>query len=112
MHEVLDGRPAHAVEAVTHPDPYPYYQQLREERPLYFDGGLKLWVASIQAVIHEALQNPALCVRPPAEPVPPALQGTAAGDVFAQLVRMTDGGFHAAHKPAVVLAARRWSLAD
>lgn len=112
MHEALEGRPAHAVDAVTDPDPYPYYQQLREERPLYFDGGLKLWVNSSQAVIHEALQNPALCVRPPAAPVPSALQGTAAGNVFAQLVRMTDGGFHAALKPAVVVAARRWSLAD
>lgn len=43
MHEALAERPAHAVDAVTHADPYPCYQQLREERPLYFDDSLKLW---------------------------------------------------------------------
>lgn len=112
MVEVAVKRPADPVAAVTHADPYPYYRQLREERPMYFDAGLQLWVASSQAVIDEALQHPALQVRPPGEPVPAALQGTAAGDVFARLVRMTDGDFHAAHKPAVVQATKRWSLPD
>ncbi|UUZ70911.1 hypothetical protein LP415_16400 [Polaromonas sp. P1(28)-8] len=112
---VSDGvlpQPGDPIEAVTHVDPYPYYRQLREQRPLYFDEGLKLWVASSHAVIDEAFHNVALRVRPPAEPVPQALLGTAAGEVFAQLVRMTDGEFHAVHKPAVEQAARRWSLAD
>jgi cytochrome P450 len=112
MFEAVGLPPAGPVAAVTHPDPYPYYRQLRETRPLYFDEGLQLWVASSQAVISEALHHPALAVRPPGEAVPAALQGTAAGKVFARLVRMTDGAFHAAHKPAVVQAARRWSLAD
>ena len=105
-------QPGNPIEAVTHVDPYPYYRQLREQRPLYFDEGLKLWVASSHAVIDEAFHSVALRVRPPAEPVPQALLGTAAGEVFAQLVRMTDGEFHAVHKPAVEQAARRWSLAD
>lgn len=112
---VSDGvlpQPGNPIEAVTHVDPYPYYRQLREQRPLYFDEGLKLWVASSHSVIDEAFHNVALRVRPPAEPVPQALLGTAAGEVFAQLVRMTDGEFHAVHKPAVEQAARRWSLAD
>ena len=104
--------PADPIAAVTHPDPWPYYRQLRETRPLYFDAGLQLWVASSQTVISEALHHPGLTVRPPGEAVPAALQGTAAGAVFALLVRMTDGDFHAAHKPAVVQAVRRWSLAD
>ncbi len=112
MHETVAAQPAHAIAAVTHPDPYFYYRQLREERPLYFDAGLQLWVASSQGVIAEALGHPALNVRPPGEPVPAALQGTVAGEVFARLVRMTDGAFHAAHKPAVERAVRRWSLAD
>lgn len=73
---------------------------------------MNLWVASSQAVIADAFQHAALHVRPPAEPVPKALRGTAASEVFAQLVRMTDGVFHATHKPAVERAARRWSLAD
>lgn len=104
--------PADPLAAVTHPDPWAYYRQLRETRPLYFDAGLQLWVASSQAVINEALQLPALTVRPPGEAVPATLQGTPAGEVFARLVRMTDGAFHAAHKPAVVESVRRWSLAD
>jgi cytochrome P450 len=112
MHEWIAAWPVHAIAAVTHPDPWPYYRQLREERPLYFDAALQLWVASSQVVIAEALHHPALKVRPPGEAVPAALQGTAAGEVFARLVRMTDGAFHAAHKPAVEQAARRWRLAD
>ncbi|WP_395055351.1 cytochrome P450 [Polaromonas sp.] len=104
--------PGDPIAAVTHPDPWPYYRQLRESRPSYFDAGLQLWVASSQSVIVEALHHPALTVRPPGEPVPAALQGTAAGEVFALLVRMTDGAFHAAHKPAVKQKVRRWSLAE
>jgi cytochrome P450 len=101
-----------AVEAVTSTDPHPYYRELRERRPLFFDESLNLWVATSHAVVSEALAHPQLRVRPPTEPVPKALMGTAAGEVFAQLVRMTDGDFHAQHKPAVEQRARRWSLAD
>lgn len=102
----------HAVDAVTSADPHPYYRELRESRPLFFDETLNLWVATSHAVVAEALAHPQLRVRPPAEPVPKALMGTAAGEVFAQLMRMTDGDFHAQHKPAVEQRARRWSLAD
>jgi cytochrome P450 len=112
MPEAVLQPPADPIAAVTHPDPWPYYRQQRDTRPLYFDAGLRLWVASSQGVISEALQHPALTVRPPGEAVPAALQGTPAGEVFARLVRMTDGAFHAAHKPAVVQSARRWTLED
>lgn len=104
--------PDNAIQAVTSTDPFPYYRSLRKAQPLFFDESLGLWVASSHAVIREAFGHPSLRVRPPAEPVPKALLGTAAGEVFAQLVRMTDGAFHAAHKPAVEQAARRWALAD
>lgn len=104
--------PRDAVEAVTHPDPFPFYRRLREERPLFFDTHLGLWVASSHAAVSEALAHPALRVRPPAEPVPRALQGRATGEVFAQLVRMTDGPFHAVHKLDVERVAQRWTLAD
>lgn len=103
--------PANAVAAVTHPDPYPYYAQLRRA-PLQFDDALGVWVASSAAVIQEAFGHPAFRVRPLTEPVPRALVGTPAGAVFAQLVRMNDGAFHAAHKPAVRSAASRWSDAQ
>lgn len=104
--------PRDAVEAVTHPEPFPFYRSLREERPLFFDTRLGLWVASSHAAVSAALAHPALRVRPPDEPVPPALQGRAAGEVFAQLLRMTDGAFHADHKPDVERVARRWTLTD
>lgn len=104
--------PADAIAAASHPDPYGYYQRLRERAPLYFDKGLNLWVASCHAVIAEALESPALRVRPPAEPVPRALLGGPAGEVFANLVRMNDGAFHAAHKPGLVQSAQRWTLAQ
>ena len=104
--------PAHAIAAVTHADPFPYYRALRSERPFFFDGALGLWVATSHAVVAQALAHPGLRVRPPAEPVPKPLLGTAVGEVFAQLVRMTDGAFHAAHKPVMEKAARRWTLGD
>ncbi|XAH25956.1 cytochrome P450 [Xylophilus sp. GW821-FHT01B05] len=104
--------PAHAVEAASHPDPYPYYRALREQRPLYFEPALKLWVASSAALVEEALRQPALRVRPPQEPVPSALLGTAAGEVFAQLVRMNDGAFHAQHRPEAERSATRYTLAQ
>ncbi len=104
--------PRNALEAATHPDPWPYYRSLRAAQPLFFDAGLGLWVASSHAAVDAALRHPALRVRPPGEAVPPALQGGAAGQVFAQLVRMRDAEFHTAHKPDVERAARRWQLAD
>lgn len=75
---------------------------------LDFDDSRQLWVAH-GATVAEALAHPQLHVRPPAELVPAALAGTAVGEVFSLLVRMTDGEFHARHKPAVRAAAQRWS---
>jgi cytochrome P450 len=106
------AEPRDPIGAVVHPDPYPYYARLRRERPLYLDSGLGLWVAATHAAAEAALKHPALRVRPPGEPVPRALVGTPAGEVFARLVRMNDGDFHMSHKPAVEQAARRFSLGD
>jgi cytochrome P450 len=104
--------PRNAVEAVVHADPYTYYADLRERSPLFYDEGLGLWVAVTAPVVEEALRHPALRVRPPQEPVPRALAGTPVGEVFANLVRMTDGAFHAHHKPKVERAARRYLMED
>ncbi len=79
------------ITAVTAPDPYPYYAGLVAERPFGFDETLRAWVAADAASVTAVLAEPALRVRPPAEPVPAGLVGTAAGDVFGRLVRMTDG---------------------
>lgn len=106
------AQPRNVLEAPSHPDPYPYYASLRQGRPLYFDAGLGLWVASTSDAVEAALHHPALRVRPTAEPVPRALAGTPAGEVFARLVRMNDGEFHARHKPAVQQAASRFTPAQ
>lgn len=99
--------PRDALQAVTHPDPYPYYEELARGRPLFFDESLKLWVASGAHVVRDALAHPMLRVRPPEEPVPRPLAGTPAGEVFALLVRMNDGDFHVRHRPAVEENAAR-----
>lgn len=102
--------PRNALNAVRHPDPYPWYARLLRERPLCFDESLGLWVASGADVVREALAHPALRVRPAAEPVPRAVAGTPAGEVFGLLVRMNDGEFHTRHRPEVQAHAQRFDL--
>ena len=92
------------IGAVTAPDPYPYYAQLVAERPFYRDDVLGMWVASSAAAVEAVLTSPSVRVRPPSETVPNAIVGTAAGDIFARLVRMNDGPYHAALKPLLSVA--------
>jgi cytochrome P450 len=101
--------PRHVLDAPSHPQPYGWYGTLRATRPLFFDDVLRLWVASDPSVVRAALQHPQLRVRPPAEPVPRALLGRPTGEVFARLVRLNDGAFHARHRPEVSANAQRWS---
>ncbi|MBA2673433.1 cytochrome P450 [Ramlibacter sp.] len=89
--------PTDPLQAVTHGDPYPFYARLRAGPPLAYDASLKLWVASRAALLDEVFTHPAMRVRPAAEPVPAAIAGQPAGEVFARLVRMNDG---AGHQPA------------
>jgi cytochrome P450 len=93
--------PANAIAAVTHPDPYPYYMALLDRPALHRDESLGLWIAARADAVTAVLAHPDCRVRPPTEPVPRALVGTPAGDVYAQLVRMTDGETHYTRKPAV-----------
>lgn len=96
--------PISPIAAVTHADPYPVYADLVAHRPLYFDDALGLWVASSAEAVTAVLTHPLCRVRPPAEPVPNAIAGSPAGDVFGRLVRMNDGPIHAQLKPAIVNA--------
>ena len=89
------------IGAVTEPDPYLYYADLVARAPLHRDDRLRLWVASSASAVSAVLTSELCRVRPPSEPVPAALVGSAAGDVFARLVRMNDGPRHATLKPAV-----------
>jgi cytochrome P450 len=93
--------PADPLTAVTHPDPYPYYADLVGRRPLHRDESLGLWVAAGAGAAAAVLTSQACRVRPIAEPVPRALIGSPAGDIFGHLVRMNDGVVHARLKPGV-----------
>lgn len=93
--------PSNPVTAVYHPDPYPYYRSLLAGPGLQFDDGLKLWVTSSAAVVRQVLEHADCLVRPLAEPVPRAIVGSSAGQVFALLVRMNEGSAHAAPKLAL-----------
>ncbi|HEU4851661.1 MAG TPA: cytochrome P450 [Telluria sp.] len=88
-------QPTNPVAAATHANPYPYYRDLLKGPALHFDPVLKLWVASRAAVIREVFGNPQCLVRPAGEPVPAAIAGSAAGEVFSLLMRMNEGAAHA-----------------
>jgi cytochrome P450 len=96
--------PSDPIAAVTHPDPYPYYADLVSGRPLYRDDALRLWVASSAAAVTAVLTSDLCRVRPPDEPVPRALLGSPAGEIFRHLVRMNDGPGHCPFKGAVSAA--------
>jgi cytochrome P450 len=93
--------PGDPIAAVTHADPYGYYAHLVAERPFAHDSAVGLWVASSAAAVAAVLTNPACRVRPADEPIPRALLGTPAGEIFRHLVRMNDGEVHRMHKQAV-----------
>src|ERR1700704_2197965 len=93
--------PADPIAAVTHPDPYPYYADLLARKPIYRDEALGLWIASSAAAVGAVLGSDRCRVRPPAEPVPNALLGSPAADIFRHLVRMNDGPGHCPVKRAV-----------
>ncbi|WP_165422986.1 cytochrome P450 [Ktedonosporobacter rubrisoli] len=94
--------PKNPIEAVTHPDPYPYYADLVAHKPIYYDEALGLWVAASAAAVSEVLQSELCRVRPLTEPVPRALFGSWAATIFQQLARMNDGERHSTRKQAVV----------
>lgn len=79
------------MQAAMQPNPYPYYTALQQGPVLPYDTDSGCFLASRAEVIAEVLQHPAARVRPVAQPVPAALQGHCCGEVFAALLRMTDG---------------------
>jgi cytochrome P450 len=93
--------PESLLTAAAHPDPYPYYAALLAYRPLYREHRLGLWVALGAREVADVLSSEAVRVRPPSEPVPAAIAGAPAGEVFKNLVRMNDGPRHAQAKAAI-----------
>src|SRR5947209_16486695 len=102
--------PPDPIAAVTFPDPYPFYAELVARRPLYRDDALGFWVAASAEAVTAVLASDLCRVRPPAEPVPRALLGTPAGEIFRHLVRMNDGPLHGPCKQAV--AARLAAIGE
>ncbi|AXA92347.1 cytochrome P450 [Massilia sp. YMA4] len=99
----VSAPPADALAAVSHPDPYPYYAALARQEAPFHDERLGLWVAAHPGTVRAVLAQADCRVRPPHEPVPPALAGPA-GSVFGALARMNDGARHELPK-AVLLEA-------
>ncbi|WP_092128507.1 cytochrome P450 [Polaromonas sp. YR568] len=91
----------HILAASSHRDPYAYYAALVAGPALVFDAPRKLWIASSAASVKAVLGNAACHVRPPAEPVPAAIMGSASGEVFGHLVRMNEGVRHDVPKLAL-----------
>ena len=89
VHETPE--PGDPIKAVTHPDPYRYYAHLSLEQPFYRDPSLGMWVASSADAVTAVLTHEACRVRPVTEPIPKALLGSPAGEIFGALVRMNDG---------------------
>lgn len=93
--------PTNAIAAATHADPYPWYAQLRAGPPLIYDVKLKLWIASNAVAVQAVLSHAHCAVRPGNEPVPGAISGSPAGELFGYLVRMNDGTRHSRPKLAL-----------
>ncbi len=93
--------PPDPIAAVTFSDPYPFYAELVAKRPIHRDEALGLWVAASAEAVSAVLASDLCGVRPAAEPVPKAIVGTPAGELFRHFVRMTDGPDHAPCKHAV-----------
>ncbi|WP_164483777.1 MULTISPECIES: cytochrome P450 [unclassified Polaromonas] len=100
-HAKPETAPEHILAASAHRNPYPYYASLVAGPALVFDAPRKLWIAGSAASVKAVLGNPACHVRPAAEPVPAAIVGSAAGEVFGHLVRMNEGLRHDAPKLAL-----------
>jgi cytochrome P450 len=97
----VNPNPDNILAASAHRNPYPFYAALVAGPALVFDAPRKLWIASSAASVKEVLGHPACRVRPVAEPVPAAILGSAAGEVFSHLVRMNEGLKHDAPKLAL-----------
>ncbi|NRR32748.1 cytochrome P450 [Oxalobacteraceae bacterium] len=105
-------QPSDPIAAVVHDDPYPYYASLAARGALVFDEGLKLWIAASPASVRAVLAHADCRVRPLAEPVPAAIAGGPAGQVFGALLRMNEGAAHTQPKLALQRALAGVDLAQ
>lgn len=102
--------PDHARAAPSHPDPYPYYARLARERPFFRDDANGWWVAASAASVTEVLTSDICLTRPLSEPIPEALRGGAAAEIFGRLVRLRDDEARGKLKEAVTKALQSLDL--
>ncbi|MBM3095372.1 cytochrome P450 [Ensifer sp. T173] len=82
--------PAHVRAAPSHRDPSAYYSRLAQEQHFFHDEANGWWVAASAAAVKEVLTSRICLTRPLSEPIPEALLGGAAGQIFGRLVRLRD----------------------
>ena len=99
------------IAAVCDPDPWAYYDGLASRGPFRHEASGS-WVVAAAADVAAFLDDPRAAVRPPGEPVPVHLAGTAAGDLFARLVRMRDDEGRGRVRDAIAEAFRALARDD
>ena len=82
--------------------PYPHYAHYRRQAAFVWDDASSCWLASRAATVHAVLQSQNCAVRPIGEKIPNAIQGSNAGAIFAELVRMNEGDQHQVAKAALM----------
>ncbi|UJB32613.1 hypothetical protein [Chromobacterium sp. Beijing] len=97
----MSAWPLDPLAAVTHAHPYPYYRDLAQRRPLYFDAGLGLWVAAGHAAAQAVLAAPECRVRPLDQAAPPQLGDGGLARTFCLWARMSEAPRHPALKVAL-----------
>ncbi len=92
-HEERCADPTDTWTAVVHPDPWAWYRLLAD-RDVHLDEESGSWVVARPVDVAAALSSPVARVRPPDQPVPIHLDGSPAGALFSQMMRMRDGVDH------------------
>ncbi|WP_457580387.1 cytochrome P450 [Ensifer canadensis] len=82
--------PEHVRAAPSHRDPYAYYGRLAREQPFFHDDANGWWVAASAAAVKGVLTSKICLTRPLNKPIPEALLGGAAAQIFGRLVRLRD----------------------
>ena len=83
--------PPDPIAAVTHPTHIRSMPGWSPNDRFIATSALGVWVAASAEAVTAVLASDLCRVRPPAEPVPRALVGSPAGEIFRHLVRMNDG---------------------
>lgn len=102
------GEPA--ADPITNTDVTGVHRESADRLPFFWSAEHSCWVASQSASVDAVLSDTHCAVRPPGEPIPPALAGTTAGVIFRNLARMADGEVHHGRKRAIERALSHISM--